>query len=183
MSRYEVLVLTVPEITQDESAALETNLGSLLKKEQGITLSFERWGKYRLAYPVKKNDYGVYFLTRFDIDNSTEALKALQTFFAVDQRALVMRYVVNALDPKTSLEYRRPPSLEETPAKEVGSFIRGERGERREGGRGGPRGAFSRGPRGRSGFDSRKQDGEYRQPVETPEIDESDIDQDMGEDA
>lgn len=143
MSRYEVLILAIPEITQDEVTALESQLQNVIKKTNAIQLSFERWGKYRLAYPVKKNSSGIYFLVRFEIGNNPEVvLDGIRSLLAVDLRNVVMRYVVSVLDAQGSLEYRRPPSLEETPPKEATSFGRGE-------GRG--RGGFSRGPRGARG--------------------------------
>ena len=58
LRRYEVLLLTVPEITLDESKNLEKQLNNLIQNNKGSFVSFERWGKYKLVYPVKKNDYG-----------------------------------------------------------------------------------------------------------------------------
>ncbi len=69
MLRYEALMLVIPEITHDEAKALESQVESVVKNGGGATLSFERWGKYRLAYPVKRNEYGIYFLVRFEVDN------------------------------------------------------------------------------------------------------------------
>ncbi len=145
MVRYEALILAVPEITQDETKQLESLVANLVNKAQGSTLSFERWGKYRLAYPVKRNDYGVYFLTRFETQHdATELLKEMQILFAVKLNDVVMRTMLNALNPKGSLEYQRPHSLEEAPPKEAGSFMREGKGDwddrgPRDGGRRGQR--------------------------------------------
>ena len=59
-------MLTVPEITADETKSIEQQFDRVVADKKGTMVSFERWGKYRLAYPVKKNDYGVYFLARFE---------------------------------------------------------------------------------------------------------------------
>lgn len=119
-TRYEVLILTVPEITQDDSKSVETNFEKMIQSSNGSVLSFERWGKYKLAFPVWKNDYGVYFLTRFEAPKSKDLIEKIKTFFAVKLEDIVMRTVITALDPKGSLEYQRPRSLEETPAREEG---------------------------------------------------------------
>lgn len=125
MVRYEALILAVPEITQDEIKQLESHIANLVSKVQGNVISFERWGKYRLAYPVKRNDYGVYFLTRFEMDKSQASLlKDLQVLFAVKLNDIIMRTMIDVLDPKASLQYQRPHSLEEAPPKEAGSFMR-----------------------------------------------------------
>lgn len=129
MLRYEVLVVTVPEITSDESSALEMQLGKLIEEHKSTLMSFDRWGKYRLAYPVRGNDYGVYFLLRFETveDHVHALLSALATLLTVKYNELVMRHLVVKLDPKASLTYQRPESLEEAPGKGVDSFIKNKR--------------------------------------------------------
>ena len=124
MVRYEALMLTVPEITADESKAIEQQFGKLVAKNKGSVLSFERWGKYRLSYPVKKNDYGVYFLARFEAPESNPLISEVKNFLAVALHEVVMRNEIVKLDLNKSLEYQRPPSLEDTPAREVGSFLK-----------------------------------------------------------
>lgn len=125
MVRYELLMLMVPEVTGDEARNIESQLQTLLKNLKGALISFERWGKYRLAYPVKKNDYGVYFLARFELSDSDvkislDEIKALTDVKFYD---VIMRSMVGVLDPKQSLEYERPASLEEAPKREA-SFLR-----------------------------------------------------------
>ena len=78
MMRYELLMLSVPEITLDEAKTLETHLERVIREAKGTIISFDRWGKYRLAYPVKKNDYGVYFLTRFELEDAGALLEELR---------------------------------------------------------------------------------------------------------
>lgn len=125
MLRYEILMLSVPEITQDEAKQLEDRLEKVISQYKGNVISFERWGKYRLAYPVKKNDYGVYFLMRFEIaSNPTSLLEELKTIFAVKLNDIVMRYLVSKLDATESLIYQRPQSLEDAPARDVDTFLR-----------------------------------------------------------
>ena len=54
MLRYEILFLTVPEITGDEVEAVKELFTKSIRTSKGDLLAFDRWGKYRLAYPVKK---------------------------------------------------------------------------------------------------------------------------------
>lgn len=120
MMRYEALLLTVPEITSDEASTIESQLHSLLSATQGEVLSFERWGKYRLAYRVRNYEYGVYFLTRFEIpaDMLEKTLEELRLLFAVKYRDVVMRFIFNKLEKSASLAYKRPESLEDAPRRE-----------------------------------------------------------------
>jgi small subunit ribosomal protein S6 len=124
MMRYELLMLSVPEITLDEAKALESQIERTIRDAKGAVLSFDRWGKYRLAYPVKKNDYGVYFLTRFEIEDSNELLEELKSVFMVKLNDTIMRHMISRLNLKDSLEYQKPQSLEEAPARDMNTFIR-----------------------------------------------------------
>lgn len=126
MVQYESLILAVPEITADEQKNLERSVEKIVKEHDGQVQSFDRWGKYRLAYPIRKNDYGVYYLVRFQAkdENKNELLKNLENFFAVKASDLVMRHIVSKLKPGQSLEYKHPESLEDTPTKDVETFLK-----------------------------------------------------------
>jgi small subunit ribosomal protein S6 len=126
MLRYETLFLTVPEITSDEAQNLEKVLDKAVGDAKGSVVSFERWGKYLLAYPIRKYDYGVYYLMRFEIaeDSKDALLSALKTLFSVKYVDLIMRNTVVKLNPQGSLEYKRPESLEETPSKDIDTIMK-----------------------------------------------------------
>jgi|GEM_PF-1043365 len=126
MFRYEVLMLTVPEITADETTALESQFEAIVKEHRATVLSFERWGKYRLAYPVNKNDYGVYFLARFEagVQDYRALVDAIRVFLMVKNEELVMRHMIARLDENASLAYQRPESLEEVPARDSDTFFK-----------------------------------------------------------
>lgn len=123
VNRYETLVLAVPEITGDETKHIEKELVNVVEQSKGTLISFERWGKYRLAYPVNKNEYGVYFLVRFETEN-TGLPKEIANVCKVRLNAIVMRDMTSRLDAKTSLAYQRPPSLEDAPTRDVRTFLR-----------------------------------------------------------
>lgn len=125
MLRYEALLLARPDITKDETATLEKEFDAVIKKNKSTTISFDRWGKYRLAYPVRKNEYGVYFLTRFEVESedNQQLLDDIRSLMRLKQSEVVMREMITKLDETGSLEYKRPESLEETPA-DVDSFLK-----------------------------------------------------------
>ena len=127
--RYEVLILGAPEITQDEERDLEKQLTGVLTAGQALLLSFERWGKYKLYYPVNKNEYGVYYLARFQSKPNQTLMHEIRSLFVIRFDALVMRHLISVIDEQTSLEYQRPRSLEEAPVQEVFAKDRSERKE------------------------------------------------------
>ena len=125
MQKYEALLLTIPEITGDEAKDLEMQLDKVVKGGSGSTVSFERWGKYKLAYDVNKSEYGVYYLMRFEAPKKTTLIKDMKTYLNVKLSNIVMRDMISCLDPKNPITYQRPRSLEEAPAREEG-FSRGD---------------------------------------------------------
>lgn len=120
MVRYETLMLAVPEITAEQQSALEAGVEKAVKDVQGSILSFERWGKYRLAYPVRDFGYGVYYLVRFEVPESQKQAidQALKALLAVKFNELIMRFITAGLAKNSSLAYQRPESLEEAPVRE-----------------------------------------------------------------
>ena len=126
MLRYETLILVVPEITKDETTHLEAQAEQLIKKTGGSIISFDRWGKYKLAYPLRKNDYGVYFLLRFEIENAQAQplIESIRALFLVKYNHIVMRNMTTVLVPDQSLDYQKPESLEDMPTRDVDSFLK-----------------------------------------------------------
>jgi small subunit ribosomal protein S6 len=126
--RYESLLLVVPEITNDESAEIEKSIDKKIQSFKGKLLSYDKWGKYLLAYPIKKNEYGIYFLARFDIPavHKQETLKELMALFDIKLGNVIMRHVLTKLENDAPLDYKRPQSLDETP-KDVDQFIKKHR--------------------------------------------------------
>jgi len=120
MQKYEALLLTIPEITGDEAKSLETQLDNVIKVGGGSTISFERWGKYKLAFDVNKSEYGVYYLVRFEAPKKTTLISDMKTYFKVKLSNIVKRDMISCLDSKRPLTYQRPRSLEEAPAREEG---------------------------------------------------------------
>jgi len=112
----------VPEITGDEVKHLETTLDKTIKTGTGSTISFERWGKYKLAYDINKNDYGIFFLVRFEVPQGTTIVNDIKTLLKVKLNNVVMRDMISVLNPKHPLTYQRPRSLEEAPAREAENF-------------------------------------------------------------
>lgn len=123
--RYEVLFLTVPEITSDESENIKKYFSQSIRDAKGDLLAYDRWGKYRLAYPVRNNEYGVYYLVRFEVaaDQAPKLLDALKDVFSFKFEALISKHVFTRLPDKGSLEYKRPESLEDSP-QDVNTFLK-----------------------------------------------------------
>lgn len=124
--RYELLILTIPEITQDESEKLHGQVAKIITHAEGKVISWDRWGKYLLAYPVHDYEYGVYFLMRFDVPKAVAAqvVNEIRHTFRVRFTQVVMRHMFQQLDSDVSLDYQRPESLEDKPQRDVNTFLK-----------------------------------------------------------
>lgn len=114
MVRYETLMLVRPDVTNDEFSSLEGDFARIVEGVKGKLSAFDRWGKYRLAYPVQKNSYGVYALARFEVAPTAmqKLLDDLQLHFRIKANDVVMRHVNYRLATDAPQAYQRPDSLD-----------------------------------------------------------------------
>jgi len=126
MIRYETLILARTEITNDELDQIEQQFQKLSTQVKGSLSSFDKWGKFRLAYPVNKADYGVYVLARYELPegNVEFVQKELNLFFKIKCNEFVMRHVTVKLAPNAPVNYLKPESVESRTPGSVDSFIK-----------------------------------------------------------
>lgn len=128
MSHYETLMLARTEITNDELASIERRFEELAAQTGGSIVTFDKWGKYRLAYPVEKGNYGVYVLARFNMTRGTKttaALEELEHFMRVKCNEIVLRHVTVRLEENAPTAYARPEPVDSTArASNIDSFIK-----------------------------------------------------------
>ena len=65
---YELVVIISPEVVDE---ALDTKIDAisqLVTSKDGVISSVERWGKRKLAYPIKHFTEGDYVLAQFKMD-------------------------------------------------------------------------------------------------------------------
>ena len=62
---YELMFIISPEVGDEALEATVDSVSQFVTGKGGIISSVERWGKRKLAYPVKRFLEGNYVLTRF----------------------------------------------------------------------------------------------------------------------
>jgi small subunit ribosomal protein S6 len=114
MQKYETLILAGTQITADELSMLETFFEKITADNKGKVVSFDKWGKYRLAYPVQKHDYGIYILVRYELpqEGAEKAFKDLGTFFKIKCNEIVMRNFTTKLKPDAPITYKKPDPVD-----------------------------------------------------------------------
>lgn len=79
MKGYESIIIVDPNLSEEEQKTLLTKVEDLYKSNGGTVVSQATWGRRKLAYPVKKREYGIYHLLY--LDEMPNALKAMETQF------------------------------------------------------------------------------------------------------
>jgi small subunit ribosomal protein S6 len=64
MRNYEVAYITDPDLDEAAQAALDERVAGWIKAAGGETVQVDRWGKRRMAYPIKKRQDGVYVFVK-----------------------------------------------------------------------------------------------------------------------
>ena len=90
MCEYEVVTIVSPDASEEVVAGKIDGVGQLITGHQGVVDDTQRWGKKRLAYPIKKYIEGNYSLVRFKLD--PEHIRDLREILETDVD--VLRYLV-----------------------------------------------------------------------------------------
>jgi len=64
---YELILVISPEVAEEEFEAAIDNVGRFITGKGGVISDTERWGKRKLAYPIRHFVEGSYVLTRFKL--------------------------------------------------------------------------------------------------------------------
>ena len=95
MKEYELTVLIHPDLEVDIEAPIE-KVRALIKSNGGEIVKEDNWGKKRLAYRIKNEDFAVYVY--FDVKLPSDALlKISNTLNITDE---VLRYLLVTVDEK-----------------------------------------------------------------------------------
>ncbi len=65
---YELIFIVSPELTDEALEAAVNNVTQFITGKGGTVPTIDRWGKRRLAYPIKRFLEGVYVLAQFKMD-------------------------------------------------------------------------------------------------------------------
>ena len=67
LSDYELVLVVSPEVVEEEFEATIGNVSRFIIERDGIVSDIERWGKRRLAYPIRHFVEGSYVLAKFKL--------------------------------------------------------------------------------------------------------------------
>ena len=71
MRYYEVLYIVHPALEGGHLQDIVKSIDGLIDKHGGKIEAQDNWGKKKLAYPIDKQNYGIYILTQFSSDGTS----------------------------------------------------------------------------------------------------------------
>jgi len=100
MRKYENFFMVQPDLSEDALGAVAGKFRGVVESNGGTVVSYVPWGKKKLAYPVKKHDYGYYILMKFAA--GPELIAELERNMRLDER--VLKFITVKLDDDYSPE-------------------------------------------------------------------------------
>lgn len=95
MNIYEIAVLYHPDLEIDLDKATN-KIEKIVNEAGGKITATDNWGKRKLAYPIKKNDFAVYVFYTVEMESDGVA-KIEQTFNITDE---IIRFLITRPDLK-----------------------------------------------------------------------------------
>lgn len=95
MRRYEVVFVLAPSLTEEEVEQLIETFSSVAKEKGAKIIEIDRWGKRRLAFPVKKHNEAYYTVLTLE-ESESEAVFELERRFRVSDS--VIRFLSVRID-------------------------------------------------------------------------------------
>ncbi len=68
MNSYELMVIFIPSLEEDEIDKEISKITTLLEQEKNQVSKIDKWGIRKLAYPIQKQENGFYGLIYFNGD-------------------------------------------------------------------------------------------------------------------
>jgi len=87
---YEMMLIISPEVDDEAVDATIENLSQFIQGKDGIISEVERWGKRKLAYPIKQFTEGNYVLIRLKLNPLSN--KELEAHLQISER--ILRYLL-----------------------------------------------------------------------------------------
>ncbi|MBI5967588.1 MAG: 30S ribosomal protein S6 [Deltaproteobacteria bacterium] len=91
MKRYETIFIAHPELSEADQTELEGKLRSIMASLKGDILNLEDWGTKKLAYKIRKNTRGRYFL--LDYLAAPDLVRELERTLRLNDRVLKFQTV------------------------------------------------------------------------------------------
>lgn len=70
MKVYELMAIIDGSLDEEKTKAAVEQVEATIKSKKGTVTALDEWGKRKLAYPIRKQDFGYYAVWRFTADKA-----------------------------------------------------------------------------------------------------------------
>jgi small subunit ribosomal protein S6 len=95
MKEYELTVLIHPDLEADLETPL-TKVRDIIKTAGGTIVREDNWGKKKLAYPIRREEFGIYIY--MDVELPADAPLKISNIFNITDE--VLRYLLVTVNEK-----------------------------------------------------------------------------------
>lgn len=95
MGQYEIAVLYDQGLELDLEKATD-KVASIIKANGGTITAEDNWGKKKLAYPIRKQDFAIYVF--YTVELPAESVKKVNDTLNITDE--VVRFLITKVDPK-----------------------------------------------------------------------------------
>jgi len=86
LQRYEVVAIILADLIEEEITSLIERIQTIITDRKGVIAKVDKWGKRHLAYEIKKQRDGYYFLIDFVGDGAI--VNEIERNYKIDDRVL-----------------------------------------------------------------------------------------------
>jgi small subunit ribosomal protein S6 len=108
MKRYELVIILSEQVTEKELPEVSKKIKEIIQAEKGKIESEEDLGRKKMAFQIKKNQFGTYLVFRFN--NEPNELKTINSKIKLEPE--VLRFMITSL-PKKVEEVKKIKKLKE----------------------------------------------------------------------
>ena len=104
MRHYETAFLIAPSLPEEETESLIEKMQETVNKKKGKMIQVNKWGKRKLAYPIKKHEEAYYVF--FTYEGGPEISRELERQFR--QTEVILRYLTLKKEGEKNLRKKKP---------------------------------------------------------------------------
>lgn len=108
MRRYETIVISDPDLSDEDREAFFKKNKDLISQGGGFLVNFDPWGVQKLAYEIRKKPRGHYL--RLDFCGAGPLVSELERSFRIDDR--VLKYMTVLLEENADVESLKAQTAE-----------------------------------------------------------------------
>lgn len=102
---YSTIFIVDISQNPDEVDTVASRIQQLIEDHGGVIKKIDRWGKQRLAYPIRKKTHGFYVEIEFSANSHLNIPQILEEEYRLNDR--VLRYLTYVIEKKELLQRER----------------------------------------------------------------------------